>query len=51
MYWDRQAFANSEDPDQMLQNDAYNQDVRTVCHIYGNVSETSSDTRMDYFKF
>ena len=49
-YWDRQAFANSVDPDQIWQNTASDQGY-TICHTYSNVLEASRGSRMDYFKF
>ena len=50
MYWDRQAFANSVDPDQVPQNTASDQ-VYTVCHTCSNILDTSKGRRMGYFEF
>ena len=48
-YWDRYAFANSVDPDQMLQNAT--SDQGTVCHTYSNILDTSMGSRMGCFIF
>ena len=47
-YWDRYAFANSVEPDQMLQNAA--SDLALHCHTHSNILDTSRGSRMDHFK-
>ena len=47
--WDRLAFANSVDPDQMPQNAANR--IYTVCHTCSSILDTSRGSRIDYFKF
>ena len=48
-YWDKKAFANSVDPDQMPQNAASDQGLHYL--PYRNILDTSRGSTMDYFKF
>ena len=49
-FWDRQAWANSEDPDQTLETVASDQ-VYTVCYSSNTFLDTSVGSKMDLFKF
>ena len=49
-YWDRQAFANSADPDQTPQITASNQGLHCLPYIQQYFKDIKS-SRMDYFKF
>ena len=49
-YWGRLAFANSVDPDQMLQNAASDQGLHYLPYIEQSL-RTPRGSRMDYFKF
>ena len=40
-YWDRPAWTNNVDPDQMLQNAASNQGY-TTCHLSSIILDTST---------
>ena len=44
-YWDKQACANSVDPDKGLIR------VYTICHSSSNILDTSTGSRMASFKF
>ena len=49
-YWDRQAWANSVEPDQMLQHAASDQGLQCLPLIQ-KISDTSINTEMDLLKF
>ena len=48
-YWNRYAFANNLDPDQMPQNAASDQGL-TICHAYSIILDTWRCGRMNYLK-
>ena len=48
-YLDRQAWANSVDPDEMPQNVASHQSLH--CNTYSSILDTLTGSRMNYFKF
>ena len=48
-YWDRQAFANSVDPDQIPHNVVSDQVLH--CYTYSKSLDTSTGSKMDYVKF
>ena len=47
-YWDRQAYANSVDPDQTPQNAASDR-VCTVCHSSSNILDATG-SKIDFLK-
>ena len=49
-YWDRQAWANSVDPDQMPQNVASDQ-VYIFCHSSNTILNTSTDNKIEFYNF
>ena len=49
-YLNRQAFANSVDPDQMPQNVASDQDLHCL-HTYSHILDISRGSGMNTFKF
>ena len=50
-YWDRQAWANSVDPDQMPQNVASDQGLQCLPLIQHNFLDTSTRSKINVLKF